>query len=296
MTVPGSAVIPRLRVDPPPGAIPHRYGLFTAATLLENATGHELTGVEYEAVCSSRVDLYPAPCRPGDTTSRVKTPSRTTVPVNGTPFAAYAADDCLLGRDPAEARAQLRERFRAGEQYAVERGIFLGELGNLPNLHAAEVIPTTAPVDLVDALGLLDAWLAAHGGAGLLHAPMTLAHRAAREQLVIPSGPRAASLLGSTWVFGAGYPGTPPADGGPDDGALWLYATPPIRLRRTALIEPGSWDDGGFDRAQNLGFLVTERIYVADWPCGAAAVKTNLQRPGYDPSAPAAPPAELEES
>jgi len=276
-------VIPRLNVDPPAAATPHRFGLFTAATVLENVSPHALTGIEYEAVCSTRVDGYPAPCRPGDVLSRTKTPQRTTSIVNATPFALYAADSCVLGRDQALAQRQLRQRLANGEETAVERIVFSGELDQLPNLRRqAQILPGAAR-GLDEAVGELEQWLATtYGGVGVIHAPMAVANQAQHHALLSVAGPRALTVLGSAWAFGAGYLGTPPEDApGPDTGALWLYATPPLTLRRSAVIEPADWSSGGFEAATNTGFLLAERMYVVDWPCGVAAVQTTLTRPGW---------------
>lgn len=276
-------VIPRATVPPPTAATPHLYGLLTVAAVQENADGRELTGVEYESVCSPRVDPYPAACRPGDETPRTKDPHPTTAVTNGTPFAVYAADSCLLGRDERTARQQLRDRLRLGEETAVESAIETGDVANFPNLVSAEVIGTAA-VDLLDAFGLLEQALSARfGTSGVIHAPMWLAPRAHHMTLWRPAGQRAQTVLGSSVAFGAGYTGQPPAayvadEDVEDDGELWLYATGPVTVRRSQLIEPGGWTEGGFDRRQNLGFLLTERIYVVDWPCAAVAVRVDMQR------------------
>lgn len=281
-------VIPRMAVPAPPVAQPHRFGLFTASVILENADPHELTGIEYEAVCAPRADPYPAACRPGDTFPRGKSAYPSTAVFNATPFAVYSADECVLGRDPDTARGQLRERFLLGEEAAVEKILFSGVLGNLPNLTINPfVIPATNPPDMPDAIGLLEQWLAVnYGGIGILHAPLTAAPRVQTLYELGVNGPRAGTVLGSAWAFGSGFPGSPPPfdhNGQPvaDDGKLWLYVTPPVTIRRSALIEPADWSTGAFDTSQNVGMLISERLYVADWPCGAACVKTNLNRPGW---------------
>lgn len=300
MTAPAPApVVPRLRVDGPPAPQPHRFGLFSAATVLENVAPHALLGVEYETVCSTQVDPYPLACQPSTPpdADRVKKPARTTDVVATSPFAVYAADACALGRDQNTARAQLRQRFLAGEETAVEHAVFTGELGTNSNLVGeAVVLADGQALELVDALGALEAFLAtSYGGVGLIHAPMQLAPRAQAQLLIGVAGPRATTVLGSTWVFGTGYPGTSPdAAGGGGDAALWLYATPPATVRRSALIEPADWDSGAFDRATNSGLLLEERIYVIDWPCRSAAIKTTLPRPPAPPAEPA--PARNEES
>jgi hypothetical protein len=283
MSVPVAA--PRMLVDSPPAAGPHRFGLFVAAALLENVEPHALLGVEYEAVTSAAVAPWPASCEPtvpDGLPDGQKLAQQTTSTVTGTPFAVYAADRCVLGRDPLVARRQLRQRFTAGEETAVEQVVFTGLLGNQPNLAAADVVAGGAALELVDAVGQLEQWLADTGCVGVLHAPLWSAPRLREQRQVFVAGPTASTLLGSTWVFGAGYPATPPTSvTDPDDGALWLYATGQVTVRRGPIIEPGEWASGAFDRSQNLGSLLSERLYVADWAGGTAAAKTTLTRPGF---------------
>lgn len=276
------AVTPRLALRAPQQPVAHRYGLFAVATMLEDAEPHALAGVEYEAVCSTRVDTYPAPCEPtvpAELEVEPKVGYPTTQITVGTPFGVWAADSCVLGRDQGTARAQLRTRFTLGEETAVEALVASGELGNVPNLAGADVITTTAAPDLIDAVGVLEQWLAdTTGGVGVIHLPLWAAPRVAAQLVATFSGPRATTVLGSSVAFGAGYEGIAPTAGA-DDGTLWLYATPPITVRRSRLVEPADWSTGGFERDTNTGLLLTERIYVVDWPCMAvAAVKTSLTR------------------
>lgn len=278
MTTP---VIPRVTVAPPPPALRQEYGLFSAATILEDPQVHELTGVEYEAVCNVRVDPAPAPCLPlPDGMTRRKIAHPTVSPYYGGPFVMYAADECVLGRDETTARRQLRQRFLAGEQFAVERTVATGEAGNTPALEPDAQILSTRALSLQDAVGLLESWMArAIGGAGVIHAPQHVAYFAPWSTMLVTKGPRAQTLFGTTWSFGAGYTGAPPAAfTGTDNQRVWLYATAPVTIRRSPLIEPAGWSDGAFDIRQNAGFLLDERSYVVDWPCGTAAVETLLER------------------
>jgi hypothetical protein len=271
-------------VRAPVASPPHKFGLFSVALIQEDADAHTLGGVEYQAVCSTRVDPYPVACEttvPPELLGQPKETDTTTGITVGTPFGLYAGDSCVLGRTQPEARSQLRARFLAGEQATVERVVFSGELGNVPNLIEATVLASPAAPDLPDAVGLLEQWLATTtGGVGIIHAPRWLAPRAFLQVLALTAGPRAMTVLGSSWAFGTGYPGSAPA-GQSADTALWLYATPPVTVRRSGLIEPADWASGGFDREQNLGLLLEERLYVVDWPCmSVAAIKTSLTRPG----------------
>ncbi|MBB3666002.1 hypothetical protein FB384_004961 [Prauserella sediminis] len=272
-------------VPSPEAPVPQRFGLLSTASVVEGVDTHELNGIEYLAVCSTQVDPYPVgPCPPE--TRPTKQPGQTISGFAASPFGLYAADECTLGRDETEARGQLRQRLLLGEQAAVERVIYDGRFGGTgdvvvsPNLRQqAHVIETPAAgADPADAVGALEHWLAStYGGAGVIHAPRWMApqlHKAGAVTSV--SGPRATTLLGSSVVFGTGYDGSPPVqEPALDDTHPWLYITPPITIRRSNIIEPASWTTGAFDRQQNRGLLLAERIYVVDWPCSVAAVKTN---------------------
>lgn len=267
--------------------MPHRFGLFSASTLLEGVPPHELNGIEYETVCSPQVDPYPVGLCPADSPAadREKKPAGTVSTASASPFAVYAADSCVLGRDETEARQQLRQRFLSGEQAAVERTVFDGQMGNTPFLRQADVINTHADAlpDLIEAIGLIEQWLAEnYGGVGVVHAPRSMAPKLKAQTVMDVKGGQASTIAGSAWVFGTGYPGTPPATfRGEDDGKLWLYATPPVNVRRSRVIEPADWTSGAFDKATNSGFLLEERQYVVDWPCFTVAIETKETRPGW---------------
>lgn len=275
--------------------MPHRFGLFSASTLLEGVPPHELNGIEYETVCSTQVDPYPVGLCPADipAADREKKPADTVSTASASPFAIYAADSCVLGRDEAEARQQLRQRFLTGEQAAVERTVFNGQMGNTPYLKSADTITSNAKAaaknlpTLVDAIGIIEQYLAEHyGGVGVVHAPRTMAPTLKAQTVMDIKGGQASTVGGSAWVFGTGYPGTAPESvTTADDGMLWLYATPPLTVRRSQVIEPADWTSGAFDKATNSGFLLEERQYVVDWPCFTVAIKTAEVRPGCTASA-----------
>lgn len=274
-------VVPYARVVAPARGAPVRYGLFSAATVLEGVTGHELGGIDYEAVCSTKVDPYPAACVAP--TPERKTAANTTSTVRAAPFAVYAADECMLGRDQATAIGQLRTRLLSGEQTTVERVISDGKFGEsgkfttYPALKdGPELLLNGAEAkDLNEAIGLLEQWLAeSYGGAGVIHAPRWFAPVLAKQAALTLSGPRATTAMGNVVAFGTGYDGKAPV--GQTGDKVWLYATPPVTVRRSPIIEPADWSSGAFDKAQNAGFLLAERVYVVDWPCGTAAIETSF--------------------
>jgi hypothetical protein len=215
-----------------------------------------------------------------------KEPRRTLASVGVSPFAVVAAEDCHpIGRDSDTARAQLRARLLAGEQAAVERALWTGEVGNGPALApAADVLVNGEARELLDAIGLLEKWITeTTGQGGVIHAPRWLAPRLAVANQANTSGARATTPLGTVWSLGAGYPGTGPDGVAFDDDALWLYATGPVTVRRSPILEPADWGSGAFNTRTNKPFLLAERIYLVDWPCPAAAVRTTLTRADFVP-------------
>ena len=250
------------------------------------------------------------------------------------PFTVYAGESCFLGNhDNDTAVRNLRERFDLGEQEAVERVIYNGFLPDptrldwsnnaatggypdpaLPHLRPAlrwdpVVLNGGQRTPLWQAIGLLEHWLQAGSGArGLIHAPAYMATTIGGGQLMTTSGPRALTRLGHTYVFGTGYSGRKPLfsngatlpnshkpDTDPEGYAeAWLYATRPITVRRSAVIEPADWNTGAMNQRNNTGSMVIERVYVVDWPCRVAAIRTDFPLYGLDeleprPEAPAPP-------
>lgn len=321
--------VPPAPVDAPAPGMPSQYGLFSAARIIEGPAAHELNGVEYEPVCSVRVDEWPMNCTPyrgadaqpgrddppKPDQQQVRDCSRAVDPMpypigrdegpdwpygrkrffhstgitTALPFGVYAGEDCFLGNsDEDQALADLRERFTLGEQTAVERVIYDGLMGVVPAIrYKPEILTaqgkTNDVIDPIHGIGLLEHWLACSSGAtGVIHAPRNMAAFLGGAQEVRHQGPRAVSTLEHTYVFGAGYSGDAPYG---DEGKVpekpdktWLYATRPVTIRRSALIQPADYHHGGFSLARNESSLLYERIYVVDWPCETAAIQVDYPR------------------
>lgn len=288
--------MPRVRVPAPPPAPASRYGLFSAATIIENVDGHELAGIEYPSVCSNRVDPAVIPCGfppPPDSITGEKTAQPTRDMSAGSPFVLYAMDDCALALPEADQISALRQRFTRGERHAVEDIVESGALNNYPALVGTEANPTQLlePADaetgnyparsIAEAVGRLEQWLAATtGGLGTIHIPRWLAAHVKSSNVATEDGPVWTTMLDNSLAFGSGYLGRRPASAGEDadDTKVWLYATPPVTIRRSELIEPADRTTGAFDIRTNSTALLVERIYVIDWPCTQAAVRTDIDR------------------
>lgn len=304
--------IPRATVSPPPLGAAAPFGLLSAATIGEGVDPHELNGVEYQTVCSTQVDGWTAACgtrttSPNPALPAVKQAGETAGFSYGDPFALYAAETCVLGNPDPDGLNRLRSRFTLGEPEALEDVFVTGKLGNRPSLTHAYAIdnstaqkpyaPSVLPsgnngLPVPQAIGQLEQWLASvTGSTGVIHAPRWTAEVVATTQLLGTQGPHARTKMGTVLAFGTGYPGTPPVNGNETgEKHVWLYATPPVQIRRSTVVEPEPWGVGNVDlhgqpelapdqrtRPSDAGFRLLERTYVIDIPCGqVAAVRTDL--------------------
>jgi len=273
-------------------AAPPRYGLLSAATVVESMPAHAHNGIEYVVNCDPGLGLYPTgpgQCEPGQPPTN---PTKAAVPgravTRADPFAIYGAEPCILGnQDENEARLQLRRRLQRGERHLIEQAVDSGYAGARPYLrHPDADLVTDEPLTLDDAIGVLEHRIAETGRAGTIHAPRWAAPRLDDAGVIHRDGPRMRTALGNSVALGSGYSGMPP-ENLEDDGMLWLYATAQVTVRRSDIIEPATWSEGAFNPATNSGFLLAERVYVIDWPCHTWVVPTTVERP-YTPAPPTA--------
>lgn len=267
--------IPRLLVerDAASPAEP-RYGLFAAAVVVEDMDPRAGNGVTYATTCTPGV--YPYPVGDCDEERQVKHPERSIAITTADPFAVYAAESCPpVGRGNTNQQvAALRRRLLMGERHVVEDAVYNGHSGASPYLRHEDTAQIDAGGDglaLAQAVGVLEQWLSARGRTGIIHAPRWLAPVMDELGIVHRDGPRMRTLLGNAVAFGSGYSGQGPE--GTDDTSVWLYATPQVTIRRSTIMEQRS-----FDPRINQPFDLAERLYVADWPCEAVAVRTTLTR------------------
>lgn len=264
--------IPRLLVERDTAAPAEpRFGLFSAATIVESMDPRAGNGVEYITTCTPGV--YPYPVVDCGDDAQHKTADRSLAITRADPFAVYAAESCPpVGRGSTNAQIEaLRRRLTMGERHTVEAAVFSGYAGASPYLRHADTTQIFADQthSLVQAVGLLEQWLATRGRTGIIHAPRWVAPVLDAAGVVHRDGPRLRTVLGNGFAFGSGYTGQGPE--GVEDGQVWLYATPQVTIRRSDIIERRS-----FSISTNTPFDLAERMYVVDWPCGAAAVPTDV--------------------
>ncbi|WFE47608.1 hypothetical protein [Verrucosispora sp. WMMD1129] len=260
-----------------PAATPYRYGLFSAAAVVDPADQREFqAGVEWEPQC---VDA-PAPTN----TAAASELDRGAMELpDGVPLVQSQAIRLYTGlTGRSAARPDLLERARRAiglvEQQSLEHYVWTGEADTTPHLAAAgtPVLADTGetPVALETGIGLLESHLAqAAGVLGVLWAPRWTAGWFVSKQLTRVEGPRLVGPLGNPVVF-AQTTGVGPGGAVPEAGEAWLYATGPVMVRRSAVFLPRLPE--ALDRKSNEVFAVAERFYTVGWSCTVAAVKVKL--------------------
>lgn len=277
----------------PPTRTPLSYGLLSVSQTPVDTDEHWRLGVRYE----------PDACTPGEITFEV-------CPVTGSPevkdptgswttraanaVTVYAHLTCTPVGSWEDYEQRLDRAFLAGEARAIEREFWTGENGLLPHLaedtpqnsggpfdsqvvlQTAATVVTGGPVDVVEAVGLLEEALATcYGHEGVLHVPPIAVAHLASKTLVEKDGPRLRSPMGHLVAAGAGYTGSSPAGAAPVGGVYWLYATGAVFARRSA-VRHTSTKQQALDRSTNSMVFIAERTYVVGWDCCHFAVPVRF--------------------
>ncbi|NLU77772.1 hypothetical protein HCA58_05050 [Micromonospora sp. HNM0581] len=260
-----------------PAATPYRYGLFSAAAVVDPADQREFqAGVEWEPQC---VDA-PAPTN----TAAASDLDREAMELpDGVPLVqshVIRLYTGLTGRSAA--RPDLLERARRAiglvEQQSLEHYVWTGEADTTPHLAAASTLvlgdSDAAPVALESGVGLLESHIAKQAGVlGVLWAPRWTAGWLVSKSLTRLEGPRLVAPLGNPFAF-AQTTGVGPGNAAPDEDEAWLYGTGPVMVRRSAVFLPRLPE--ALNRTSNEVFAVAERFYTVGWSCTVAAVKVKL--------------------
>ena len=267
------AAAPPAYIQAPP-VVPHRFGLFTVASVVDAIGVREQSGVEWEPASAGPAAVATVPCSLGSS------------PLDGTgvglatasPFVVYAGVRCdtSAGHTYRELLTRAQTRLSLGEQAACEQALWTGQGGNHPRLAdpATVVLGGGSAVPLTIGVGLLEEYLVtAYAGVGALHAPRRVAASAAAVRLVDRDGARLVTTVGTPVVFGH-YPGTGPGGTAPAAGTVWLYATGQVLVRRGDVQV--SDETAGFDPATGRPLAVAQRVYLAGFEGTPAAVLVQL--------------------
>lgn len=267
---------PLVYVDAP-GVTPYRYGLFSAAAVVDPADQREFqAGVEWEPLCADA----PAPTNAAAASDPARTPMALPDGVGSVQAGVIRLYAGLTGRSVA--RPDLLDRGRRAlglvEQQSLEHYVWTGGAENTLYLAAPDTPvlggSDTTPVALETGLGLLEAHIADRTGVlGVVWAPRWTAGWFVGKSLTRLENPRLVAPLGNPIVF-AQTSGVGPDEAVPGADEAWLYATGPVMVRRSAVFLPRLPE--ALDRTDNEVFAVAERFYSVGWSCAAAAVKVKL--------------------
>jgi len=292
----------RLVVDPPVFT-PSPYGLLSAVTMRPTTDAHWQMGVTWEDICGGTgVTLDPcttsAPAITGTGLVPAKAATTRRSFWGATPFTVYAEVDCSPVDFFENREATMQMALDRFESFQVERTFWTGLapernssggvvngvlphpasnaaivenafLGPAVTLQQAATVPTGIALNVVDALGALEAALAAClNGTGIIHVPQALAPTLAL--LLKQQGNRMLTPNGNVVAIGAGYPGTSPTGAVPSVGTAWMYATGPVFGYRG----PAKMDlmDGAASMAPLTGSVdtvkaIVERTYLLGYDC-----------------------------
>jgi len=262
---------------------PLPHGLLGGCTEVVDATDtHQLNGTEHpELSCTDTHDT--TWCPPGGGEVPRKTFERIGwCPAD--PVTVYAGVECsTFGWSYEESLQHASETLRLGASRALEswfmREILCSE--------ASDLTPAAGPLSVVQALGVLETWLGdEYGGAGLIHAPVGAGALLSHGRLAFPADCACdnadaclRTLVGNGVVIGAGYSVNvgPPDCTVPEPGEAWLYATPPIRVRRGPVEPLPPEEAGGVAYRTNDRAALAEITYVVERACcKSAAVRIDL--------------------
>lgn len=235
-----------------------RYGLLTAANgPVDLPDRGQAAGIVYEPVTCGVTRSYPIEC-PADVTPPDKVFDPADDFVEAEAFLVYATYRCgAAGNTAASIEEKVRRRLENAEQVGAEAG-FAAVLAA-----AATPISAGEPDSIRSVVGELEQWLygadgAGYGFGGFLHAPIRAAAYAAHAGLLIKQGIYWQTALGTTWVFGGGYP---------DDGSIYITGQVTV-WRSPDLIVPPTGQT--FDRRLNQYNALAERTYAVAYDCAAA--------------------------
>lgn len=271
---------------PSPGVL--RYGLFNAATVLDDLDDRGIAaGFQLPAEGCGTVRAYDANCA----THPVKTFDEGLSYMEGTPYWVYATRRCgTVGTTADEITASVRTRLLSLEQTQVERQFWGGgAVASDPNLTGVAGVTTVtlgAPVTGFGAAvaALEDAFYEAYGYQGVIHVSTQAYGAAAYSQLIERQGGTLRTPLGSSWAFGAGYGVTGPAGVAPAAGSAWAFMTPPVVIRRSEIMIPDV--TATMNWSTNQWNALAERVYAHTWICDSVyAVQVPLSAPKVDTEA-----------
>lgn len=288
-----------------PRFTPLRYGLLSAAQIVDDSDKHWEIGTKFQPDACARDKTVSAFCIAGAPASGTgpKTISATGAPGSAAePFTVYAYTNCSpvgWGDNLEDLVARAGRQLDAGEGRAVERMFWNGtpdggavihpHLANDANTFAAmdgaqypvqlgsqAVTVTTAAAAPVAALAALEGALAdCYGGEGVIHIPAGAVTLLVEKGVLEKQGPQLRTYLGNiVAAYSSGNREGP--DGVVTGSDMWFYATGAVMARRSPVKPTGMRPADFVGRTDNSTAYVVERTYVIDWDCCHFAAQVDV--------------------
>lgn len=271
----------------------NKYGIFSVVDNATNMDPHWMSsGFEYEdSLCGPpQLEVFRDECPPESFT---KDAQRNSIFCNAEPFVVVGSYKCPpVGRQADEAFEIARQRLLKWEEFMVEFAFSSGSLSSLgtpltPSLPYGNPDCGLIPIDLnedgavgpIAAIALLEEALGATSGCGIIHVPSRLAPFLDYYRLLEKDGDGLYTPEGYPVSLGRGYASFGPGGTPPVDGEKWIYATGPILMAKSNMIQVPENIAEGVNRSINDVEVRAERFYALGFSCALFAVRVNLCDP-----------------
>lgn len=248
-----------------------RYGLFSAATLLQMPDRAIAAGVQYYADdCGNFLDDYNQTCLDSPT----KAFEEGSELLGTDPYWIVNRVRCgTVGRTAQDIRGVAQGRLNAMEQWTVENRLWNGiaaqpgVLDLVSNVGTVTVVPT-APGAGAAISALENAFYQVNGYVGTIHINDRAEGALEYAGFLHPEAGVLRTRKGSAVSLGSGYGITGPAAAAPAAGFVWAFMTGYTAVWRSTDDQiPQPDPQRVMDRAANQWDVVGERVYAAAWSC-----------------------------
>lgn len=224
-----------------PTVIPARFGLLSAATVIEHGEGdeHWILGFNFETEACNFRATYRDICtisEEGELFVRADGPRS----FRAYPFSINAVDECsTFGFEAIDRKARVLRQLELVTPKGVERELWTGSfgdaLGQTDNRYlasgSATVLNGGTAVSADTGVALLESYIADEGPGyqGVIHMSRMTASKASGVYRQSPDDPNVLeTMLGTKVAAGVGYPGTGPNGAAVTGGLRWMYITGPV--------------------------------------------------------------------
>lgn len=261
----------RQLIDPPVNRR-LRYGLFSAATVLDMPLRVITAGLQYYADdCGNFIADYNQEC---GVDGPLKTATEGSELVGTDPYWLVNRVRCgTVGRTAQEIRAVAKGRLTAMEQWGVENRLWNGvaaQPGVLNLIGNVGTVTVTSPAPGAGtAISALEtAFYQENGYVGTVHVNSVAEGALEYAGMLNPEAGVYRTRLGTAVSLGAGYDITGPDGVAPAAGFVWAFITGYTAVWRSTDDQiPQPDPQRTMDRVLNQWDVVGERVYAAAWAC-----------------------------